>query len=236
MGKTLFISDFDDTLAHTDSKVYLTRNGERHEMTPADYATYEEQPGDEFDFSEFDELINPRPIKRFVRILKKAIEKGAADKITILTARRHTRPVAQFLKMHGIESGVTIAALGDADPQAKARYIEKHIQQGYDRIAFIDDSPKNVDAVNKLKDKYPNVRLLVHQAKEKAEEPESHETPTDDQSSSVDKSLERQIDTLTVMNPETKHEIKLRTALSYNKHHPAHKAAIQILQGLRKNT
>jgi len=231
MGKTLFISDFDDTLAQTDSKVYLTRNGERHEMTPADYATYEEQPGDEFDFSEFDELINPRPIKRFVRILKKAIEKGAADKITILTARRHTRPVAQFLKMHGIESGVTIAALGDADPQAKARYIEKHIQQGYDRVAFIDDSKKNVDAVKQLKDKYPQVRMVVHHAQEHAKD----EKPPEQVVSTQDKDqLSDLLDTTTIRNPETGNEIKLRSALNYGKDHPLHQAALRQLQQLRK--
>jgi hypothetical protein len=117
MGKTLFVSDFDDTLAQTDSKIFLTRKGKRIEMDPAAYAVYDEQPGDQFDFSEFTKLINPKPIHRFVKLLKQAI--GRADKIAILTARGHTRPVAQFLKMHGITSGVSIAALDSADPEKK---------------------------------------------------------------------------------------------------------------------
>lgn len=164
MGKTLFVSDFDDTLAQTDSKIFLTRGGKRIEMDPAAFAVYDEQPGDKFDFSEFDKLINPKPIQRFVKLLKQAI--GRADKIAILTARGHTRPVAQFLKMHGITSGVSIAALGDANPEKKAAYIRKHINDGYDKVAFIDDSPKNVQAVKALRTEFPDAKILVHQAKE----------------------------------------------------------------------
>lgn len=164
MGKTLFVSDFDDTLAQTDSKIFLTRGGKRIEMDPAAFAVYDEQPGDKFDFSEFDKLINPKPIQRFVKLLKQAI--GRADKIAVLTARGHTRPVAQFLKMHGITSGVSIAALGDANPEKKAAYIRKHMNDGYDKVAFIDDSPKNVQAVKALRTEFPDAKILVHQAKE----------------------------------------------------------------------
>lgn len=166
-GKTLFVTDFDDTLAKTDAKVFLTRSsGEKIQMTPEKYATYEEQPGDKFDFSEFNKLINPRPIHRFVNLLKKVVEGKKADKIVVLTARAHTRPIAQFLRMMGINSGVVIAALGDANPQKKADYIEKQIRRdGYHRIAFVDDSAKNVDAVKQLKQKFPNVKMLVHQVK-----------------------------------------------------------------------
>lgn len=179
MGKTLFVSDFDDTLARTDAKVILVRNGKRTEMDPATFAVYEPKKGDTFDFSQFDQLINPRPIQRFVKLLKQAI--GRADKITILTARGHTRPVAQFLKMHGITSGVSIAAIGSADPEKKASYIRKHIQAGFDKVAFIDDSPKNIEAVKRLRAEFPGAKILAHQAKEEEhpnDEPSSKETPS----------------------------------------------------------
>jgi hypothetical protein len=52
-----------------------------------------------------------------------------------------------------------VVALGDADPQAKADWIEKHIKNGYTDIAFMDDSIKNVKAVGALQNKYPNVKL-----------------------------------------------------------------------------
>jgi hypothetical protein len=165
--KTLFVSDFDDTLAQTDARIIITKaSGEVVEMDPADYAIYTPEPGDKFDFSEFEQLKNPKPIRRFVKLLQNATKNKRVDKVAILTARGHTRPVAQFLKMMGITSGVSIAAIGSSDPDKKARYIEKHIQDGYTRIAFIDDSPKNVQSVEKLRKKYPQVKLLIHQAKE----------------------------------------------------------------------
>jgi hypothetical protein len=173
MPKTLFVSDFDDTLAQTDAKIIITKaSGEVVEMDPPDYAVYTPEPGDKFDFSEFEQLKNPRPIQRFVKLLKNAANNKNVDKVSILTARGHTRPVAQFLKMMGVTSGVSIAAIGSSDPQKKADYIEKHIKDGYDRIAFIDDSPKNVQAVKKLRDTYPEVKILIHQAKEHPEESE----------------------------------------------------------------
>ena len=61
--------------------------------------------------------------------------------------------------MFGLE--VYVIALGDANPQKKADYIEKEIKRGYNDIVFIDDSIKNVNAVSKLKEKYPEVQLQV---------------------------------------------------------------------------
>lgn len=216
-GKTLFVSDFDDTLAQTDAKIIVTRDGKQFTLTPEEYAVYEEQPGDTFDFSEFEKLINPRPIQRFVSLLKKAIESKKADKITVLTAREHTRPVAEFLKMVGIKQGVSIAALGDNNPQRKANYIEKHIQSGYSRVAFIDDSPKNVTAVKQLRTKYPQVKLLVHQAK-KSEEPKQQ----------VKRKSISQLLRSKITNPKTGEKIFLQTALR-NKDHPAHKQAVGMV-------
>ena len=151
MGKTAYITDFDDTLVHTDARVIrIDKDGHRTELSPAEYASYEKQDGDTFDFSEFEQLKNPRPIKPYLGLLKKVIDQKKADKVIVLTARGHTRPIAQFLRDNGITSGVTIAALGNSDPMAKARYIEKHIKDGYDRIAFVDDAPKNIKAAQTL--------------------------------------------------------------------------------------
>ena len=52
---------------------------------------------------------------------------------------------------------VYVVALANADPKAKSDWIEKHIERGYTDIAFMDDSIKNVKAVNSLQSKYPNV-------------------------------------------------------------------------------
>ena len=168
MGKTAYITDFDDTLVHTDARVaVIDKDGKRRTISPAEYASYEKQDGDTFDFSEFEQLKNPRPIKKYVDLLKKVIDQKKADKIVVLTARGHTKPIAKFLQSQGITSSVAIAALGNSDPMEKARYIEKHIKDGYTRIAFVDDAPKNVKAVKSLTDKYPEVKLVVQQVKEK---------------------------------------------------------------------
>ena len=54
---------------------------------------------------------------------------------------------------------IYVVALGSSDPQKKAEYIEDQIKKGYSDIEFIDDSTKNVNAVNQLKLKYPDIRL-----------------------------------------------------------------------------
>ena len=166
MGKTLYVTDFDDTLAKTDSKVYVKKaSGQRVPLTPHEYSTYDKEDGDELDYSEFDELINPRPIKRYLALLRKVVEEKKADKVTVLTARGSSTPIADFLSQQDITHDVYIVALGDSNPHLKAAYIEKHIKEGYDRIAFIDDSEKNVKAVEELREKYPDVKLIIHHVK-----------------------------------------------------------------------
>lgn len=224
MGKTLYVTDFDDTLAQTDAKIYLTKkDGKRVTLSPAQYASYEEEDGDQMDFSDFEELKNPRPINRFVNLLKQVLGKKKAHKVTVLTARGHTKPIRTFLAMMGIRGKVSIAALGNADPQLKAKYIEKHIEDGYDRIAFIDDSEKNVNAVNALKDKHPHVKMLVHHAKEDANPKFQKKKGT------LTKLLNSK-----VKNPQTGNDILVRTALKYDKTHPANLQAMKLVQSYSK--
>ena len=85
--------------------------------------------------------------------------------MTILTARRLGAPINHFFKTIGIRP--YIVPLGDADPKKKADYIEAEIKKGYSPIYFMDDSKKNIDAVNKLKKKYPEVKLVTKLVKAK---------------------------------------------------------------------
>lgn len=239
MGKRLYVTDFDDTLAKTDSKVYVVRpSGERVAMTPGQYAGYNPKKGDKLDFSEFDQLINPKPINRYVELLKKVTQGKKADKVAVLTARSHTKPVAKFLQMIGVTGKVSIAALGDADPKAKAKYIEKHINDGYDKVLFIDDSKRNVSAVKGLRKKYPNVKLISHHVDD--EEPKTGASSQTDPkqiktSSNVQKPTSRitkadveKIYRSKIKNPDTGKEILVITALK-NKNHPMHKLAMGML-------
>ena len=162
-GKRLRVFDFDDTLAKMNATIYVKhRNGSNTELSPAQFAVYEPIPGDDFDFSEFDRIIkSANPIQKNVDALKRAMQDVGA-KTTILTARRVAYPVKRYLEReHGLKN-IYVVALGSSDPMDKARWIEKQIQKGYDDIEFIDDSPKNVKAVDSLQQQYPDVALSAH--------------------------------------------------------------------------
>ena len=164
-ARSLSVFDFDDTLAKTDSWVYVkTPSGEK-QLDAAEFSQYKLKPNEEFDFRDFDKkLRNPKLIKQNVALLIRQLEKAqkvsrGARKVTILTARRLGAPINHFFKTIGINPYVV--PLGSSNPQHKADYIEKEIQKGYDPIYFMDDSPKNIKAVNALKKKYPSVSLIT---------------------------------------------------------------------------
>jgi len=163
--KKLRVFDFDDTLVKTTSFIYIThKNGSKSKLTPGQYAVYKEKPGDKFDFSDFNSVNNPQVIKGYFELLKRM----AADSnkaVYILTARAAYQPVYNFIRDSGIKD-VFVVALGDNNPESKADWIEKEIQRkGYDNIYFVDDSAKNVDAVKRRLNKYPNIRKKVQLVK-----------------------------------------------------------------------
>lgn len=166
-GKKIRIFDLDDTLVHTKSKIYVTnkQTGREFSLTPAQFALYNPKKGDKFDFSDFDKLISPQSIKKYNKVLQRLVKSGGDRKIVILTARASIKPVAQYLKSIGITSGVQMVGLADGNPMKKKNYIEKMIKAGYDDVFFIDDSPKNIDAVNQLKRDYPDVIIKTQLAK-----------------------------------------------------------------------
>lgn len=156
----LFIVDFDDTLAKVKATIYV-RNGKREfTLTPAQFAVYNPKQGDVFNFKEFNAIIKRAvPIKKNIELLTQAAS-NPNTKTTILTARMIGYPVKRYLKKkHNLD--VYVVALGDGNPQKKADYIEREIKKGYNNITFIDDSLKNVKAVEGLKAKYPQIDLEV---------------------------------------------------------------------------
>jgi len=159
-GKTVSIFDFDDTLVNSLSWVYVMKNGkEVKKLDAAQFAVYKPKEGETFDFRDFDRKIRkPKLIKKNVNLLRKQLSKHGR-KVTILTARRIGMPVSSFLRSVGIDAYVV--PLGNADPQKKADYIEKEILKGYTTIYFMDDSSKNINAVNKLRKRYPKVKIVT---------------------------------------------------------------------------
>jgi len=88
---------------------------------------------------------------------------GGSREVYILTARAAERPVSQFIKDLGI-GGVKVIALGDNNPEKKADWIEDKVKEGYDDIFFVDDSPKNIDAVRSRLKNY-NIKQKIQQVK-----------------------------------------------------------------------
>tara|TARA_B100001769_G_scaffold208835_1_gene168242 strand:+ start:1572 stop:2096 length:525 start_codon:yes stop_codon:yes gene_type:complete len=156
--KKLRVFDFDDTLVKSNSKVYVINKGKKKTLTPGQFAIYKQKSGDEFDFSDFDKVIEPKQIKSMFKVFKNIYKASGSRRLTILTARAAYKPVRQFLKDIGYND-VYVVALGDANPQKKSNWVKSQIEKGYDDILFLDDSPKNVKAVKKLKQKYPNIKM-----------------------------------------------------------------------------
>jgi len=169
----LRVFDFDDTLAHTDAKVMLYKSdGSTQILSPAEYAVYEPEPEDQFDFSQFEgPLINPREVKAITKVFRRVMDAGFDDrKVAILTARApgSREAIKGFVSEMGYDpDSIEIITLGSSDPMDKADWIDQQIQQGYNDVYFVDDSYKNIKAVNLLKQKYqedPQVKIRTQEA------------------------------------------------------------------------
>lgn len=165
-SKKLRIFDFDDTLVKSNSRVkVIHKDGTFTMLTPGEYAVYDKKDGDTMDYSEFKKVIEPKEIKALIKVLRQFYNAAGQRRITILTARDVSEPIKKFMKKIGI-TNIEIVALGNPNPQKKADWIEDRIvKDGYNDIFFVDDSPKNIDVVNKLKQKYPNVKWEIRLAK-----------------------------------------------------------------------
>ena len=169
--KVLSVFDFDDTIAKSDAWVYVTRSGRiTKKLDPAQFAVYKPRPREDFDFKDFDrKLQNPKLIKKNADLLKRQLDKArrasrGTRKVTILTARKLGQPVTSFLKTMGMDAYVV--PLSGADPQLKADWIESQIKKGYDTVYFMDDSNKNIAAVDKMLKRHPHVDSITKLIKE----------------------------------------------------------------------
>jgi hypothetical protein len=236
--KKLRIFDFDDTLVKTKSNIYIKhKDGKESKLTPGEYAIYEPKKGDEFDFSDFEKVKQPQEIKGVTRLLKNIVRVGGSE-IVILTARSAYKPIKDYLSDIGLEK-LFVVALADSDPQKKADWIENKIKDGVTDVFFIDDSHKNVSAVEALSKKYPNVSLKVRHVQHDIPNPPKQKDDMKTQSKSKEvtkptsakgndmslKSLLPKDLDKKVKNPDTGKMIKLKTALGYEKDSKAYKAA-----------
>ncbi len=146
------VFDFDDTLVRTTSSVYLTtHDGRSVKLTSHEFMEYDQQPGDQFDFSDFQQVINPTPIAHMVLKLQYAIRSLGHDNVFVLTARDNATPIRDFLSELGVD-GIRVLALGNSDPLAKAAVIKNEIlSRDVKLVRYYDDAPKYLVAVRNLK-------------------------------------------------------------------------------------
>ena len=166
----LRVFDFDDTIAKSDSNIHITTDtGEKIEMTPGEYATHKIDPNYDYDFSEFDQVINPREIKQITNIIRNALNAGTEGReIAVLTARapESEASIRDYLESLGLDtSKITFELLGSSNPDDKASWIANRIEQGATDVLFFDDSGKNVDAVQSLQSKYPDIKIKARKVR-----------------------------------------------------------------------
>ena len=164
--KKLRVFDMDDTLLTTSSMVIVRDQSgkEIKKITPAEYAVYEPQSGDKFNFSQFQTLINPTLIRSIGKRFYKIVTSSNGDrKSVILTARgSEADPHIKDIIRKYFRVNIEVVTLGTGDPMAKANWILNKIQsEGYNDIFFVDDSSKNILATYKTINNLPIKYKLV---------------------------------------------------------------------------
>ena len=153
--RTLTIFDFDDTLVWSHgSRVRITHSdGTMSDLSTEDYANYVHRPDDEYDFSDFDRYPHGAElIDTSVHEIMGAMSQG--HEVIVLTARKSSEPVRQFLHDHGI-SGIEIVAVGGTNPMKKASFVVDKIKgSDFDLVQVYEDSMNNIRAIRKVVDEY----------------------------------------------------------------------------------
>ena len=153
MVEKLTIFDFDDTLITSEANIKVIHsNGEEEILSSEEYAKYTPKPGDDFDYSEFDEYPQNAELISDTFSRFKAALNGSGD-VVILTARSNTNPVEMFLRDQGVR-GVEVVGVGSSNPMDKAKYVLDRIKtDDYKIVHVYEDNFKNIRAIKKVVDK-----------------------------------------------------------------------------------
>ena len=149
---TLHIFDFDDTLVRSESYIHIIHaDGTEESLSSEEYAKYVEQPGDIFDYSDFDAYpLNAQIIEEVFAELRAAIALDGPGSVVVLTARSNPAPVRQFLDDNKI-SGIEIKATGSSNPHSKAKFVlDKLGNEDIDEVRVFEDNVKNIRTIQKI--------------------------------------------------------------------------------------
>ena len=147
----LYIFDFDDTLAITDSRVkIIDMTGDEILMTSREFAYFPFNPRTmKVDFGDFMRAEGTL-IKATIEIMEQAILDGAD--VHIVTARAIAQPVEDFLKK---EIGMSPPVVATAGSAGKSPWLMKKLQSGdYDRVVVFEDCEKNIRSLKKTVQEY----------------------------------------------------------------------------------
>ena len=166
---SLYLFDFDDTLAETENVVHVTYvDAETGDPTGEDslpsgeFEEYRQKPEEErasdiLDFTDFDNVKNAIPIDNVMRIMSHSLSDPASF-TAIITARPSaaSSEILAFLKKHNVEiASEHINTVGDVGgkPEDKLNVAREYVQRYLPKeVHFFDDSQKNNDAIISLCD------------------------------------------------------------------------------------
>ena len=141
----LFIFDFDDTLAITDSRVKVIMRNTNKEilMTSREFAHYPFNPNTmDIDFGDFARAEGTL-IKDTIEMMQQAMMDGAD--VHIVTARALGEPVTKFLES---QVGISPPVVATAGSAGKVPWLENKLKTGdYDRVVVFEDCEKNIRAL-----------------------------------------------------------------------------------------
>lgn len=150
----ILLFDVDDTIVHTTARVGIRHKDGRVTMLDnSDYNDYVMAPGDQLDYTEFDDidiLLRDLPTPYFYT-LKREYQKGTH--IGIITARGDCDMIKKFLNTKGIDIKTELVfAVGDPKlglkgtiQEKKAAVIDHLIKAGYKTLVFFDDNKSNLE-------------------------------------------------------------------------------------------
>ena len=155
-ARGITVLDFDDTLATSKSLIRFTRpDGTKGTLNAEEYAkTYQELTdlGYEWDFSEFNEVVDGKVAPLFNKAMKLQGKFSPKD-MFVLTARpaEAAPAIFAFLQANGLNIPLeNITGLGNSTGKAKADWIAGKVGEGYNDFYFADDAVQNVEAVQDI--------------------------------------------------------------------------------------
>lgn len=169
----ILLFDVDNTLLESDVKVHVVKGGKiLRKLSSAEYNSYKLQPGEDFDYVEFEDpkILNNKSIfLKYWDTLQREYKNGTH--IGILTARSNSDMFYDFFKNHGVTikkelvfaiNDPKLGLKGNTIEDRKANAIKRLIDLGYKTIVFFDDNVNNLKSAKKLEDKYD---IKVHTVK-----------------------------------------------------------------------